>query len=584
MGAFILYNNKLDVSKSLKYFNNKKLTSNITYKINNWTLIVYAKVLETYPQVYTVNNNLIVVIGTMCYKTYGIVESRIKLLDDFINNKIDYNSIKGHYNIIFNINNKLYILCDDQNVKHIYCDNECNIFSSSLFAIAMSYLGKLTINKLALIEKLITGIVVPPETIFNEIYQINDYYHDLLKCKNFNIKFISYKQKSKNVTFDNDGIKNSINDKNKYLLDYLHEWNSFVKESNGLDIGLSAGYDSTLLFSLLFKEYYDYIHIHTHSTGHVHDHEKNATICISNLKNKYCNIVETHRLNSTMYDIDKILDDNIYFFDGMTSFDIAGFSETYSCEYLISSSNGSRFSMSGVGGELYRNKFGYSNRNVSLLAFLSNNHFCEGYNRISSSDIVQESINNHVRKSEILLDCKLSGTVSPLTLRRYYSEILMPEGQGHAIDAYNTVYYCLAPFLEKSVIMNGYKSILYNTIYNNYEGKMINALDPEVAECISSYGYKFNTLPMSILFKKFMMTHLPKQFLKILYKKFHRINCDITYNYYCAICDNCPSLKSEVKKLKDFDFSFDINAIIKDRRVISNFSYIARLLSKCEVI
>ena len=41
---------------------------------------------------------------------------------------------------------------------------------------------------------------------------------------------------------------------------------------------------------------------------------------------------------------------------------------------------------------------------------------------------------------------------SPIVAHRYYCEIMMPDGQGNALDAYNQVSCCIAPFIEKKII------------------------------------------------------------------------------------------------------------------------------------
>jgi hypothetical protein len=40
-----------------------------------------------------------------------------------------------------------------------------------------------------------------------------------------------------------------------------------------------------------------------------------------------------------------------------------------------------------------------------------------------------------------------------------YSEVMMPDGQGHVLDAYNTVSHCVAPFMEPTLLLEAYKGI-----------------------------------------------------------------------------------------------------------------------------
>ena len=158
-----------------------------------------------------------------------------------------------------------------------------------------------------------------------------------------------------------------------------------------------------------------------------------------------------------------------FFFDGRTSHDIGGFSATYTANYRLNATDRCMTTLTGVGGECLRNHFCVKGKSINADAFFDDVIFNSHFRKTAGEAVYRRIAEKHLSKCEQLLDVKLHGKVNRINLRRYYSEIMMPEGQGHVIDAYNLVSWCVAPFLDWQVLSVAYCGMPYLGYMGEYE-------------------------------------------------------------------------------------------------------------------
>lgn len=86
---------------------------------------------------------------------------------------------------------------------------------------------------------------------------------------------------------------------------------------------------------------------------------------------------------------------------------------------------------------------------------------------------------------------------------------MMPDGQGNALDAYNQVSHCIAPFLEPAIIRKGYEGIPFHGTGGDFESSLIKAMDAGLAELPSVYGYPLSKRPAKYRIKEFIRAFFP---------------------------------------------------------------------------
>lgn len=575
MGAFFMYKKEenLNMTKLLNTFEEKGFKNMKKFVLGEFHLLLYAKIIESKPQYYEHDDDKIFAVGTFIYKENDFETSLKELLNDCKNGTIKWNELLGHYTIIFYINNKITIMQDPTKVKHVFTTYGYSCFSSSLFAISDALDLCLTINKMAVYEKCLVGIIVSPDTIFKEIIQINKDVQNSINNENCGVSFIINTFYKDDIQYHRCGRRNSAAAQGRFLQQYLIKWKAAIKER--VDLGLSGGYDSTLLLAATYPLYDKCLHIHTHSTAHIHDKEKNVALEMAKKKSLLCNIVRTTPYNQVTGNIVPQLLENLTFFDGRTSFDIGGLSPTYTSSYRMKATDNCMFTLTGVGGEVYRNIYSIVGKKINAEKFLNNIVFNPYFSKsVRDIKLQKEIIEYHVAKCERILGLKLQGNVDMLAVRRYYSEIIMPEGQGHVIDAYNTVSYCLAPYLDIQVIREAYKGMRYLGSHGEYEGSIIETLDKELAHCKSSYGYSFDHIPFQQRIKQVIRSRVSH----VLWNKmsnFKNHGKSAEVKYLDSICEKCEIMEQAMDMLKKEFPQIHFSIMLRGSSMPANLSYLA---------
>ena len=366
----------------------------------------------------------------------------------------------------------------------------------------------------------------------------------------------------------------------KNIVNYFYKLKPALEEDR-IDLGLSAGHDSSLVFAAITTVFRNNIHIHTHSTGHVHDKEKNAAIAMAKVKGLSPTVVSTPRLDEAGIDLQKLLEENLVFFDGRTSHDIGGFSATYRAEYRMMATDRCLTTLSGVGGECLRNHYSVRGRKIKADWFFNDKVFNRSFFEAAPNDIIQKVRNYHLEKAEKILECKLRGRVKHLNLRRYYSEILMADGQGNVIDAYNTVSKCIAPFLDPHILQEAYRGIRYLGNCGEYESGIICALDPNIGACINSNnGYPFDSIPLGLRIKEAVRASVSAKTWEMLNNMKSGGSKKQEESYFSSVLNKSKELSDAYDELKKKYPDVDFDIVIKGYEMDALVEYLALTVRK----
>lgn len=582
MAGFFLYktnDKKLNVHQAKQVFADNGLINPCSIEMGDYTLLLFKKLAEEVPAMATNDKGICAAVGAYVYKGLNSEESLKTTLDDFINHQLSLADMRGQYTLILYSNDHIHLVSDALSAKHFFSDKYFSFYSSSLFSAAAA-IGEYTINDMAVYEKLLTGIIVSPDTIINEIVQMNKNQQMIANQSGQKVSFLIHPDMTVKP-FHTTGRQESERKQAECILSYFKEVEETIREGQ-TDLGLSAGHDSTLLFAALVNGFRDQLHLHTHSTGHVHDREKKAATDMAKAKNMDITVVQTPRLNEEDIDLSGLLHENLMFFDGRTSHDIGGFSATYRSQYRYHATNGSKTTFSGVGGECLRNHYSVRGKKINADEFFTDKIFNKSFAENTSQELIEKVKNAHIKKAEAILKVPLHGKVDRINLRRYYSEVLMADGQGNVIDAYNTVSKCFAPFLEQSILTEAYRGMFYLGNYGEYESGIINMLDPDIGSCTNANnGYPFNHIPMKVRIKENVRTRVSTGTWEKLNRYISGKNTGLSDdNYFKSVMKKNEELAQAYAGIKERYPNVDFDQVINGYAMDANVAYLSMTLRK----
>lgn len=539
----------IKTEEALRAFSQYGLSAPNQYQLGEYTLYLYNKLTANEPYSVETEYGFCAAVGAYIYKGLNFTLSLETTLKDFSEGNLSLSDMYGQYTLILYVKNQIYMVSDALSAKHFFADREYHFFSSLFFA-AIAAIGKVSVNDMAVYEKMLTGIIVSPDTLVNEVVQMNKEEQGKANQANCGVKFLIHPSVVI-PAMHNTGKKGSIHEQAEHIRKYFSILKPALAEER-VDLGLSAGHDSTLIFAAIASDYRDIIHLHTHSTGHVHDREKNAAAQMAKMKGFDITIIPTPRLDENDIDVKKLLSENLVFFDGRTSHDIGGFSATYRAEYRLSATDGCLTTLSGVGGECLRNHYSVKGKRLDAKVFFHDKIYNRSFIEGAPQDLVDKVNQYHISKAERILKTELHGHVNRINLRRYYSEILMADGQGNVIDAYNTVSKCIAPFLDVHVLTEAYRGLKYLGNCGEYESGIICALDSEIGQCINANnGYPFNHIPLSLRMKEAIRASVSSEmWVKLNQLKDRNLNKDKP-SYFMSVLNKSDDLRKAFSYLQE---------------------------------
>ena len=192
MGAFLICKRKKinDVDPAIVLFAEMGFTSPTSFETGEWMIYAYPRMVDDNCHVISYNGCRLVSAGSIIYKGLDCCDSLTALLKDYLSGNIVLEQLIGQYTLLFCSADSIEILCDPLGSKHIFTDNGHSFFSSHMLPVCQCVTGDLHINRKAFYEKFLTGIIMPPNTIFREIVQIDRRISECINQENAGIKFI----------------------------------------------------------------------------------------------------------------------------------------------------------------------------------------------------------------------------------------------------------------------------------------------------------------------------------------------------------------------------------------------------------
>ena len=521
MGGFLLFNTEhVSLNNSLNIFKMKKL--NISKEINflNFKLITFHKRSFNNTNFFSFGNeNFIASLGTPIYKKLSGVDAASVLYYDFKkSNILDFANFSGNFCYIIFIDYKVYLFNDFNGSYHIYHDVDYNIISNS-FLVISNHLSKKDISSQGLYEYIFYGATFGSDCIVKDIKQLS--FKKIVQL-NPEISLINKEYSIKNEDY-NQNFNILIDNVAENLLDYFKTVTQNYQE---FTLGLSGGFDSRLILSALLKCDIKPFVCTSGSPGSV-DVKISKEICKS-FGLEFENFYE----NEEFFEIEtlsEIINENFILDDGFNYFGV--FFPFLDMD--LKNSQRTKLILSGIGGELYRDRWNLPNKNISISDFI-NARFKNFSERMGTAKFnekkflknMEEKIvdNLGLERYQKKLTPALTNLIDPNFKMRYLA--------GRTITKINQFCFVLLPFSEPRLYSQSIHIPLKYKIAGKFEAALIKKINPEIAKHNSSHGFNFYKGPTFIrTVKEWSKIYTPisfRQFIRDLKFK-NELNNDIDY-------------------------------------------------------
>ena len=512
MGAIFLFRKgaKPDMSSVRAVFQNKGFSAPAEFIFGAWTLLQYGKILP-----FQINHTeegdetSLHACGTLIYKGLGYQDSLQQLLTDFRKGQLDQEQLLGSFCLLFWDGRVISVLMDRSRTLHVFSDETKTCISSSFLAVLAASPKPLPLNRLAVCEKLATGYVVSPDTLIDGILQIDADVSATYQAERDGICFLPVLARPP-VELHNKGLGDSIARQVFHLQRHFHAVNALHVESRG-ELGLSSGYDSRLV--LACSQFLSCtMDLHTHATQGIHDAEAGIVQQITAARGLALKQVSTKRIEDNSEDeISALLEDGLYFYDGRCSHNMGAFSETYTRAYKTLTMGEHRLGWNGLGGEMYRNYYFTANRSVNLRHWLDRHVYYPFATEAWGCTEEYEAM--HLRKAEKIarrLSAPTSGRVSFQWLRRYYSEVRMPDCDANNNDALNQLAFFHTPFMDASLVAEAINATPFIGCNGTYQARLIREISPDLARFQTHYGYTLDHIPLRSRLQAWVKCRVPE--------------------------------------------------------------------------
>ncbi|MCD4731512.1 MAG: hypothetical protein K8R74_12985 [Bacteroidales bacterium] len=470
-------------------FKKKGFHDPIKIRKNNFILYIYKK--QHFDSINVIQNHdsFLYVIGSCFYKYDNYTNGLQKILADFINGEFNPDKLVGSYFLLFYHNNTYQFYSDRAAIQNIFYHQDSGIISSSFLACiagAAKYTGKLKLNKKALTEVLITGNLIGPDTLVEEIFR---YEHSLCKdLPGLNRVLEPYQNetgKPAKIRLFTSEVNNQIN----VLIEFLSALKP-VYEEIGATTGLTGGFDSRLLLLALRKSTKNYRVYSTYRPSPTKE-----VLCARKFAKSIGDQLYSPKHSSfkemTSQKFMQLLVRNFYFNDGLIRTHQLWTEELKSKAYLADLYADNKIALSAVGGEQYRNndlliKKKYKFNKWFFYELIYRN--CK--NPFVSNEKKHEWLQYVHNKIYDILELDHDNKyISRFDIKRFYNEIYNPANRVIRNNIENQLCFFLSPFTDYNISRKAYEAFKHLGWHHEFEKEMIRQLAPDLAHIELDYGY-----------------------------------------------------------------------------------------------
>jgi asparagine synthase (glutamine-hydrolysing) len=288
-----------------------------------------------------------------------------------------------------------------------------------------------------------------------------------------------------------------------------------IKVSGGvIGTALSGGYDTRLMLAILRSlGHTPYMYVY----GHLNSSDVNIATMISRGEHLPLEHIDKSEFKPQTSDsFASCIEQQIYFFDGIKPLGIVDDGSDLTSRF--DRANKANLQLNGAGGEIYREIWNLSDRNINLLDFIKM-RFDRG-----TYEFCHSPFDTHVFFETLSQKIQHILQIDRSWLTRREAEILFPFLRNYFASANNAannqISYSLIPFMEPKFIFPSLDIPIKYKYCGEFQAKLIKLLDPDLAKYPSSYGINFfDPIPFQYKLLRSIERNIPLK-LRLLKRSF----------------------------------------------------------------
>lgn len=448
----------------------------------HYTLFVNKKTLASGCSHYCNDDGSVSGTGTFIYKMQDPDESLRLLLEDYICGRFDSASLLGHYYIFLMVQSGIKILTDATFLVKAYHDKEGSYLTSS-FLLAARLQRRLTLNRAAATENLLTGGLIGSETPVNEINCLTKADFKIFSDIDFVIpRAVATERESGSEA---DAVRSQ-----SALLDRYFRSCSKLATMKGADIGLTGGFDSRLVLAYAGKHFGD-LQVHSHRRPAESEEWRIARMIAEGEKIPFVSPAITPLAEMDESMLQRVIASSFLFNDGAITLHCNWMEEYNTLEYRRMILGEKQFGLNGIGGEQYRNQ-----DRIYVKPWLFSQWLKYSYLRkVSGRAVMNKETEQEILQRTGNKICDMLGLphgikwMDRLLLKRIQNEVLIPAYRGAKTDAENRHSWHLSPFADFHLSQPAYRLAGFLRDSKKFEADLIRMASPSLAAYPTDYGY-----------------------------------------------------------------------------------------------
>jgi hypothetical protein len=556
MGAFYLADkcSPESVNRVKEEFSSQGFRHCFEKSFNGYSLLIFRKRLELPPNFLADNNKFIGAIGTPVYKGLSYSKSLESLFGDFLNKKLNYEELIGHYFIFLSDGEKFVILNDGTSLISAYHDLSGTFLTSS-FIIAASVLNKISLNRQAVIENLVTGGIAGDNTLINELRKYSKKSVTLFPSVDFafpefntSVRIPCTKEEA--LEFQEERLHNYFSDCKQLADEY------------GADTGLTGGFDSRLLLGCIKNQF---------ATIQIHSHRRNQNNIEWDIAEEIARVEKVPFVSpevrsfseSTEEELSLTMESSYQFYDSQIRIHCNWNEEYNTLEYRLKVLNDKALGFHGIGGEQYRNSERFFKASWNLRNWIKFNLIRRTGGDVFTSKQAEDEL---IGKLQAKINDRLGyseerNKLSIGDLKRINNEIFIPSFRGARTSAENRVSFFLSPFADAKLSAAAYEIIPFLDCTNNFEIELIRKISPALAVYNTNYGY---SLEKGEPFLKYFVTTLFENYLpsSLNWSIREKIKHRESNTVFTDKIDRSPLLTKCMRNVKDLDLPLNLEKLL----------------------
>jgi len=552
---FLLVKKGFRAASSISAYCDKMQSQNLAvHHLDEWSLYYSQKQL-TLNQLLIDEHSILIIVGTLIYKNKNAKESLAKVKEELDLGSINKENWYGNFGVLYAKQGHIQIIVDTFAVQSVYSNLNHQFYTSS-FLLSQLVVGEenLTLNRLALTENIITGSLIGPDTIFNEIERFEPYVdwntNAFIKIKTLKPNVIEIDR----ATTYNKAVDLQV----EYIEATFQALSNFTNET-GVDSGITSGLDSRLLLAFMQRNWDNY---------QLHTHYRNYNSGEVSVANQVAQVAEVPLVMESVVapeekpegNLLKTMNDSFLFTDGLIRMHGFWYEEYNTAIHRIAVLQNKRTGISGVGGEQYRNMDQFIRSNMSLNNFVKYQWiYALSGKSISNKEDEYRLINRISEKIRIKLDLGSSNMLSFLDMKRVWNEVFIPARLGGRNNAENKISYFFSPFILSQVSSFAYQAIPHVGHAHQFQIDMLKKISPKLAKIPSDYGFDFRgKQPNSLYWKALYQSYTPNKL------KFGIREIKIRKRgnpYYKQITEKLPVLARYVDNIKKLNLPINYDKL-----------------------